>query len=534
MYKHLFFPLFLCGLSFGKTFAQNVPQLMQYQAVARDGSGVITNQEIAIQVTILKNNMNGDPVYREEHGAVQTNEFGLFSLRIGGGTVLPPASSFSAIDWGADTYWLRIGFRPPGGSDFLLLNATQLLSVPYALFAGKAANATGGDPDSTNELQTLTQNGLIVTLSQGGGTISVADNDNDPNNEIQTLSKTGNTVTLSKNGGSFTDDVNDADASPTNELQTLSLSGNSLVISNGNTVSLAGIGSQWLNNPNGIHYGAPNGYVGIGESNPEHKFVVRGVNADADENLISFRKDHLTSGATRNFLVKMRPAVPEVLLTTDGSGVAHPRLSLGAGAQASHMTILTNANVGVGTNDPQAGLDVVRSQGFPALRVTKTAGPEHVAVFRRDPDPGYEPVMVMTRQGFVGIGTNAPSQELHVVGSICYTGSNTACSDSRYKHDFQPIVGALEKLRQINGRYYYWNQASFPQKKFSDQRQIGVVAQEVEQYFPELVFTDPDGYKSVDYARLTPVLIEAIKAQQVQIEQLTARLEKIEHSGSRK
>ena len=54
--------------------------------------------------------------------------------------------------------------------------------------------------------------------------------------------------------------------------------------------------------------------------------------------------------------------------------------------------------------------------------------------------------------------------------------------------------------------------------EFGDERQIGFSAQEVEKLFPEVVTTDANGYKSVDYGRLTPVLVEAIKEQQKQID----------------
>ena len=70
---------------------------------------------------------------------------------------------------------------------------------------------------------------------------------------------------------------------------------------------------------------------------------------------------------------------------------------------------------------------------------------------------------------------------------------------------------------------YFWRQAQFPEKQFTAARQVGFIAQEIEQLYPEMVATDPDGYKSVDYSRLTPVLVEAIEEQQTQIEALSAQ-----------
>lgn len=98
-----------------------------------------------------------------------------------------------------------------------------------------------------------------------------------------------------------------------------------------------------------------------------------------------------------------------------------------------------------------------------------------------------------------------------IYGNGCYTGTWAACSDQRYKTAITPITSALVKVQQLQGVYYDWRTQDFPDMHFSQDRQIGVIAQEVEKLFPELVSTDALGYKSVDYAKITPILIEAIK-----------------------
>jgi len=127
---------------------------------------------------------------------------------------------------------------------------------------------------------------------------------------------------------------------------------------------------------------------------------------------------------------------------------------------------------------------------------------------------GRQQRMVIDDVGNVGIGVVVPTQALHVVGNICYTGGIGACSDARYKKDLNPIGNALEKVMQINGLTYYWKTEEFPEQKFTDDKQIGFIAQDLEKLYPELVITDKNGYKSVDYARLTPILVEAMKEQQ--------------------
>ncbi len=130
--------------------------------------------------------------------------------------------------------------------------------------------------------------------------------------------------------------------------------------------------------------------------------------------------------------------------------------------------------------------------------------------------------------GGVGINTNSPSTALHVNGDICYTGSIGACSDERYKTDVSTLNNALERVMKLRGVRYHWRIDEYPEQEFEDGNQIGFIAQEIEQLFPELVLTDKQGYKSVDYSKLTPVLVEAMKQQQATIERLIKRVDELE------
>jgi len=121
------------------------------------------------------------------------------------------------------------------------------------------------------------------------------------------------------------------------------------------------------------------------------------------------------------------------------------------------------------------------------------------------------------------------------VGDGVYTGSWTMASDARFKKDIQPLEDALEGTLMLRGVSFDWRRDEFPERGFRARRDIGFIAQEVETVYPSLVVTGPDGYKSVDYAKVTPILVEAIKAQQKrmeaqqqQIDDLTQRLERLE------
>jgi hypothetical protein len=126
----------------------------------------------------------------------------------------------------------------------------------------------------------------------------------------------------------------------------------------------------------------------------------------------------------------------------------------------------------------------------------------------------------------VGIGTAAPTQKLHVVGNILATGSITSLSDIRFKTSIVPLTNVMSSIQHIDAIYYHWNKNNFPDNDVTDKRQLGFAAQEVEKYFPELVETDSKGYKSVDYGRLTPVLLEAVKELQQQIDELKEQRQK--------
>ena len=111
--------------------------------------------------------------------------------------------------------------------------------------------------------------------------------------------------------------------------------------------------------------------------------------------------------------------------------------------------------------------------------------------------------------------------------TVC--ASNISCvSDIRYKKNIVSMKNSLSNILKINGVRYDWRQNEFPEKQFSDKNQIGFIAQEIEKIFPEMVFTDEKGFKSVDYARLTPVLVEAIKELHLRNEKLENKNQKLE------
>jgi hypothetical protein len=100
-----------------------------------------------------------------------------------------------------------------------------------------------------------------------------------------------------------------------------------------------------------------------------------------------------------------------------------------------------------------------------------------------------------------------------------YAHSHT-WSDSRLKKSVSTISNALENIAKLRGVVFFWNTEIDQISSASSNPQIGFIAQEVEEIYPELVSTGADGYKGIDYAKITPILVEAIKEQQTQISEL--------------
>ncbi|PHS10343.1 MAG: hypothetical protein COA88_02560 [Kordia sp.] len=114
-------------------FAQ-APQKMSYQAVVRDAAnGLIANQMVGMQISVLQGSDTGTPVYIETQTPT-TNANGLASLEIGTGNIV--SGTFASIDWSTGTYYIKTETDLAGGNTYTISGASQLLSVPYALYAG--------------------------------------------------------------------------------------------------------------------------------------------------------------------------------------------------------------------------------------------------------------------------------------------------------------------------------------------------------------------------------------------------------------
>ena len=251
------------------------PQAFKYKAIARNKYGMlIINQTVAIRISLLQGSETGMPVYVETHTPA-SNLFGVIELEIGRG--IPASGSFESIDWSVSDYYIKVEMDPKNKPEknYTVIGTSQLLSVPYALYAGHVKNSEDNDADPLNELITNAYlSGTMLTLQEGGTTTLIdlsglqdgtEDADADPENEIQDLQLVDNILTITKNGTAteinlsiYLDDTDthlteeevdamvsnngyltsEVDGNEINEIQDISIEGHMLTISGGGTVQL--------------------------------------------------------------------------------------------------------------------------------------------------------------------------------------------------------------------------------------------------------------------------------------------------------
>lgn len=143
--KKIYILLVLLLTSF-QFFAQ-APEKMSYQAVIRDASdALLVSTSVGMQISILQGSAAGTAVYVETQTPT-TNANGLISIEIGSGSVV--SGTFNTIDWSTNSYFIKTDVDPTGGTSYTISGTSQLLSVPYALFA-KSSGGTAGSQWTTN------------------------------------------------------------------------------------------------------------------------------------------------------------------------------------------------------------------------------------------------------------------------------------------------------------------------------------------------------------------------------------------------
>jgi hypothetical protein len=375
-----------------------------------------------------------------------------------------------AFQNGAGAYNWNI-YRTPNGS-----NTSDLR------FAGAAASSAKSDINNLNEYVTFQAGGNVgIGTTTPNTTLHIVgqlkyDDDNQANGYVLTSDADG--------VASWQAPVIDTDT----DDQTLSLSGSDLSISEGNTVDLSGIVTDIVADEDG------DTKIQLEESTDEDiiRFDVAGTEAVTIDNSGYVGIGTSSPDARLNLLDSNRADLTLQILDNDAEqGIAFQN---SGGAYSWNIYRTPNGN---NSSDLRFAGAAVGSSKFQITDLNE--------------------YVTFQAGGNVGIGVTNPGYALQVgsVGDGTEARANVwnTFSDRRWKKDFEIIPDALKKLNQVNGYFYNWKEG------VDTTQQVGVIAQEIEEILPQAVSTDENGYKSVDYSKLTAWLIQVNKEQQSIIEQ---------------
>lgn len=224
-----------------------------------------------------------------------------------------------------------------------------------------------------------------------------------------------------------------------------------------------------------------------------------------------------------------------------------------ASTAVNQFLIRASGGVGIGTNEPEGLLhvqngsagSVTANSNSTAVFESNTAGnwismlgaaTQERGILFSEPGLAVAGAIVFDHGGGgndLGFrtGGNVTRMVLDDLGNLSVTGNITAtgtccASDERLKRNIHPLPGGLDKVTCLRGVSYEWKPDESRERTFPSGPQIGLIAQEVQKVVPEAVTESEDGYLAVDYTRIVPLLIESIKEQQKQIDELKSRIDR--------
>lgn len=369
--------LLLFALAASTAMAQ-IPSFINYQGLARDASGAaLASKLITLRISVREGDAMGPVRFSETHRIV-TDDLGVFSLQMGDGE--NRTASLTDLAWGSAQHWLQVEIDEQGGENFQLLGSSQMLSVPYALYAMKAGaldksetqNAQGGVPSNTWHI-----NGNTTT---------------DPNvNFVGTTDDVGLSFRTNNVERMRITEDGKLGIGTSNPLSTLAIAGNLAV----------GVGYA-STYPAPVNGAIIEGQVGIGTPSPVSKTDVAG-NLTVGSGYAGTNAAP-ANGALVQGALGLGTTTPMNKLDVEGNAAIGSAYSGNVAAPANGA--LVQGALGLGTTTPMNKLDVEGNLAVGSEYSGNFAAPTGGAIIA----------------GSVGIGTEAPTAKLDVNGNIRVRG----------------------------------------------------------------------------------------------------------------
>lgn len=417
-----FLLVLLFALGMGHTAFSQVPQLFNYQGVARDADGQeLTDRKVSLRFSLLQGSPVGEAVYAEEHKTT-TTAIGLFALQVGAGS--NRQGDMADVNWENGPFFLQVEMDVNGGTDFMHMGISPLLSVPYALYALKSGSSDSGGAKSIEfggiEGQTIRHNGTAweatSTMFNIGGNVGI-----------------GNTTPSSKldiDGGINLSVGNAITIGGKNLLNAKGVQNVSIGPGSGEGIATGGSGER--NVFIGDHAGQ---LTTSGNANAFIGFFAGSKNTTGSNNIaIGTRAGVNNTTGSFNAFIGLQAGFSNVAGNFNSYlGYFSGRLATGGsntflGYNSGVVTTIGSGNTFVGSSAGETnttGSDNTyigrRAKGSAAITNATAIGTDALVTQSNS--------VVLGNNVNVGIGTTAPSAKLHVVGNARITGALHDSSD---------------------------------------------------------------------------------------------------------